>query len=234
MSYNYINNNDENFYVNNYDGIYINNGTLNEYKNNQHNYNMNNYGNRVATRQIKYDTPQIDVYQPIGYNYNNQHIKDISSIPSNSEIELYKKNKFVSTPNKFQDYNGHFSTPIRSGSPTRKTISNIFAATSHIREPGTFDGNNPYINWMKSNTNNHFAPNSDKFTSNSDKFTPNLDKFTPNLDISSSNPYNYAFILKVILFIILILLMVVLCIYSAKTSNNKKLKNYNLLNNSDL
>ena len=225
MSYNYINNNDENFYVNNYDGIYINNGTLNEYINNQYNYNRNNYGNRVATRQIKYDTPRIDVYQPIGYNYNNQHIKDISSIPSNSEIELYKKNKFVSTPDKFQNYNGHFSTPIRSGSPTRKTISNIFAATSHIREPETFDGNNPYIDWMKPN-NNHFTSNNNHFnSSNKDHFN------SSNSQISSYNPYNYAFILKVILFIILMILVVVLCVYSAKTSNKKLNKsNYKAIN----
>ena len=227
MSYNYINNNDENFYVNNYDGIYINNGTLNENKNyNRNNYDRNNYersnirGNRVVSRQMKYDNPRVDLYQPIGYNYNNQHIKDISSIPSNSEIELYKKNNFVSTPNNLGDYNGHFSLPIRSGSPTRKTISNIFAATSYPREPEAFDGDNPYINWMRPDAN-HVSP-------------INKDHFNPlNIQSSSSNPYNYAFILKVILFIILMILVVVLCVYSAKTSNNKKIKSSNKLFTND-
>jgi hypothetical protein len=51
---------------------------------------------------------------------------------------------------------------------------------------------------------------------------PNKDHFNSlNIQSSSSNPYNYAFILKVILFIILLILVAVLCVYSAKTSNRK-------------
>jgi hypothetical protein len=203
MLYNF--NNDENFYVNNYDGININNGSLNE-------YNKKANGRKVVTGQIQYDRPQVDLYQPIGYNSNSQYIKNISSIPSNSEIELYKKNTFVSTPRDSfaNDYNGHFSLPIRSGSPNRTIISNIFAATSpHTDYPEAFDGNNPYIDWMKHkdnfSTNEYITPSNECITSSNEYI----------------NPYNYSFILKVILFIILIILMVVLCVYSSKTSQKK-------------
>jgi len=139
--------------------------------------------------------------------------KTIPSYRNNIEMSFSKnsngtKDSFRSTRGtngtQFGDFNGHFSMPIRSGDPNRKTISDIYSATSWDERPQAFDGNNVYNDWINSR-----------------------DSFS-NFENSNSNANNSNILLKILLFIILIVLIVILCMisnnYHQKTNSIDKMK----------
>ena len=130
--------------------------------------------------------------------------RTIPAYRNNIEMEQPKRMGAKESFNSMPPFNGHFSLPIRSGDPDRKTISDIYSATSWDERPQSFDGNNVYNNWI------------------------NKDTFS---NLENSNTNNSNFLLKILLFIMLIILIVVLCIIinnHHKTNSFKKINDWSI------